>query len=219
MSADSPQLYLFTPPIESADAFAPRLEEALAAAPVACVYLDLAGLSEGDAAKAATRLVPIVQKAGGAALVAEARVAARSKADGVHIVGRGEALAQAIDEAVESMKPDRIVGAGGLRSRHDSMAAGETEVDYVMFGDPAPDGWTPPLGDVVERVSWWAEIFNVPCVGYAPSLPDVALIVGAGADFVALRDAVWGDPRGPAAALQEAADLIHAAMRAGEKNT
>ncbi len=217
MSDDSPQLYLFTPPITSGDAFAPRLEEALAATPVACVFLDLSGLSEGDAAKAASRLVPIVQKAGGAALVSDARVAGRSKADGVHVVGRGEALAQAIGEAVESMKPDRIVGAGGLRNRHDSMAAGETEVDYVMFGDPAPDGWTPPLEDVVERVSWWSEIFNVPCVGYVCALPDIALVVAAGADFIALRDAAWGDARGAAAALSEAADLIQIAMRAGSE--
>ena len=42
------------------------------------------------------------------------------------------------------------MGAGGVKTRHDSMTVGELDVDYVMFGDPAPDGWTPPLEQVAE---------------------------------------------------------------------
>ena len=84
------------------------------------------------------------------------------------------------------------------------MMVGELDVDYVMFGDPAPDGWLPPLEQVVERVSWWAEIFNVPCVAFAARLEDVAALSQAGADFVALGDAVWEDARGPAAAVRDA---------------
>jgi thiamine-phosphate pyrophosphorylase len=60
-----------------------------------------------------------------------------------------------------------------------------------MFGEPRRDGWTPPLDETVERVAWWAEIFETPCVAYAARLDDVATLAAAGADFVALGDAVW----------------------------
>jgi thiamine-phosphate pyrophosphorylase len=53
----------------------------------------------------------------------------------------------------------------------------------------------------VERVSWWAEIFEAPCVGFTTRLEDVAPIAAAGADFVALGGAVW-DAADPAAAVE-----------------
>lgn len=214
MSDDSPRLYLFTPLIERADAFAPALEAALKAGDVACVFLRLAPMGESEAARAASLLVPIVQAHGAAALVADSRVAGRSGADGVHVHGRDEALLEALGEAVEAMKPkDRIVGAGGMRTRHDSMAAGEMDIDYVAFGDPTPDGWTPDADFVTERVAWWSAIFNVPCVGFASSLADVARIGEAGADFVALGDAVWNDPRGAGAAIADATRTLAAIVR------
>ena len=37
---------------------------------------------------------------------------------------------------------------------------------------------------------------------------DVATLTRAGADFVSLREAVWNDPRGPAAAVAEAMTSI-----------
>jgi thiamine-phosphate pyrophosphorylase len=57
---------------------------------------------------------------------------------------------------------------------------------------------------LIERVAWWAELFNPPCVVRAKSLADIAPLVEAGADFVLLDDAVWSDPRGPAAAIADA---------------
>ena len=63
--------------------------------------------------------------------------------DGAHVTGAGEALA----EALASLHPERIVGAGGLRSRDDAMTAGEVGADYVMFGEPRRDGFVPPLAE------------------------------------------------------------------------
>ena len=34
------------------------------------------------------------------------------------------------------LKPERIVGVGGLATRHDAMLAAEQGADYVMFGEP-----------------------------------------------------------------------------------
>ena len=46
------------------------------------------------------------------------------------------ALARISVAAIESLKPERIVGAGFLRTRDEAMTAGEMGADYVMFGEP-----------------------------------------------------------------------------------
>jgi len=85
----------------------------------------------------------------------------------------------------------------------------------VMFGEPRRDGSIPPLADVVDRVDWWAEIFQTPCVAYAARLADVAPLAAAGADFVALGDALWSAPAlEPAIAAAAAAARQGAAARA-----
>ena len=66
------------------------------------------------------------------------------------------------------------------------MDIGEAGVDYVMFGEPRADGSLPPLPAVIERASWWAEIFQTPCVAYAPDAEAIEALVETGAEFVAL---------------------------------
>jgi thiamine-phosphate pyrophosphorylase len=87
------------------------------------------------------------------------------------------------------------------------MRAGEAGADYVMFGEPRRDGFAPPLAETLERVAWWAEIFETPCVAFAGALDAVAPLTTAGADFVALADAVWL-ASSAAAAVAEAQALI-----------
>ena len=200
--SDQAKLYLITPVIEDFAAFGPLLSAAIDGHAPACVLLRLAARGDAEAKKALRTLAPLVQTPGAALLLDGAvPLAARVNADGVHIRGPGAVL----DDALASLKPERIVGAGALRNKDDAMSAGETGVDYVMFGEPAPDGYTPALAATLERVEWWAQIFNVPCIGFAAQLDDIGPLVEAGADFVALGEAVWGDPRGPAEAMREAA--------------
>ncbi|MGH6819308.1 MAG: thiamine phosphate synthase, partial [Methylocella sp.] len=118
-----------------------------------------------------------------------------------------------LDVALRAIKPGHIVGAGGLPTRDAAMAAGEAGADYLMFGGPC--GAEPHAG-IVERVAWWAEIFNVPCVGYAHNLGAIGDLVRAGADFIALGDAVFADPRGAATALCGAARLMAPTSEAAE---
>ena len=134
-------------------------------------------------------------------------------ADGVQVSGADEAFGSAL----ESLKPERIVGVGGLASRDDAMRAGEEGADYVMFGEPVPGRESEAPSDTLERVGWWAEIFNVPCVGFASALSEVEPLASAGADFVALGDAVWNDLRDPATAVAEAEAAVERAhvTRAG----
>jgi thiamine-phosphate pyrophosphorylase len=133
-------------------------------------------------------------------------LAARLGADGVHVAGDGEDLI----EAIKSLKPERIVGAGSLRTRDEAMTAGEIGADYVMFGEPHGGAQTRGLASLVsltERVVWWAEIFETPCVAYADTIAAAGPLAEAGADFVALGDAIW-DSSSPAAAVREAYGLV-----------
>ena len=202
MPTDAPRLYLITPPISDWTPYPPVLDEAMATCDVACVLLRFAARQEGEKEKIVRALAPLVQKRGVACLVADdPQWAVRANADGVHIDASGKRL----EGALRAIKPGHIVGAGGLPTRDAAMAAGEAGADYVMFGGPC-DG--EPHAAIVERVAWWAEIFNVPCVGYAQDLGAIGDLARAGADFIALGDAVFGDPRGAAAALRDAARLI-----------
>jgi thiamine-phosphate pyrophosphorylase len=192
--------------IDDTAAFAPRLTAALEAGDVACLLLRTNAHDERASTQIARALVATVQAHGTALLVqGDTRLASYVDADGVHVEGGGDDLAQAI----RSMKPSRIVGVGGLASRDDAMLAGESGADYLMFGEAARGRNDPPsLEDRLDRVSWWAEIFQVPCVACAYALDEVETLAAAGAEFVALAEAVWDDPRGPAAAVRDALSAL-----------
>lgn len=211
------QLVLVTPLLEDPEGFVPILAGALAAGPVAAVIARFAPCDERTLVNRIKVLAPAAQK-GGAALMAEASVdaVARGGADGIHLRFQAETLA----EAVSRLAPQRMVGVGGLKSKDDAMAAGEAGADYVMFGEAQSsryaekDGVLPPFHAVVERVAWWAEVFQVPVVGFAPDIAGVEALARARADFVALGEPVWDHPEGPAAAVGAALALIRAGAAA-----
>lgn len=199
-----PRLYLATPPLTEAAELAARLPKLLAAADVAAVLVRLAPGDERAIVQRAKALAPAVQNAGAALLLdGHPRLAARGGADGAHVSGL-----IAMQEALPTLKPDRILGVGGLATRHDAMVAGEAGADYVLFGEPAADGARPSVEAICERLGWWAELFEPPCVGHAESLDEVRLFAAAGADFVLVADIIWQDSRGPEATLAAAGIAI-----------
>lgn len=149
-------------------------------------------------------LAPVVQEAGAALLLdGHYELVARGGADGANLIGVG-----AMQEAMPTLKPDRILGVGGLMTRHDAMVAGEAGADYVLFGEPGANGERPSADAICERLDWWAELFEPPCVGFAATLDEASLFAAAGADFVLVGDFIWQDARGPRAALTEAGEAI-----------
>ena len=114
-------------------------------------------------------------------------------------------MARISAELKPSLKPAHIAGCGRLTTRHEAMIAGETGADYVMFGEPDASGRRPSFDAVAERVAWWAELFEIPCVGFATSLDEVRPLASAGADFVAVGNCIFDDERGDAAAVADAA--------------
>ena len=67
-----------------------------------------------------------------------------------------------------------------------------------------------PFDDLLERLTWWAELFELPCVGYAASLDEVGPLVATGADFIALGEWIWNEPQGVAASVAAAAEILAA---------
>lgn len=211
------RLYLVSPLLTEPAAFAPCLAAACAAGDIAAVLLRFAATDERSLVNGVKALAPGAQERGAAVVVAAegeadlATVAARGGADGVHATGDPSRLGG----LRQRLRDERILGAGGLRSRDDAMTAGEAGADYLLFGEPRPDGSLLPLAAVAERAAWWADIFETPCVAYAPSLDAVAVLAATGAEFVALGEAVWNHPEGPAAAVAAALRALPARESAG----
>jgi len=197
----APRLYLVTTAVADAQTFAAPLAAALGAGDIAAVLLRLAETDERTQINRVKTLCPVVQGKDAALLVdGHIEIVARAGADGAHVTG-----ITSFEDAIERLKPDRIVGVGGLVTRHDAMVAAEAGADYVMFGEPGAAGERPGFAAIEERIAWWAEVFEAPCVGYAASLDEVAPLVKAGADFVALGDWLWRDPEAIAATIARAA--------------
>jgi len=202
-------LCLITPRVADPAAFRPLLDAALGAARIDSVHLRLAVLAERDAQRFIQALGPVVQEHGAALIIdppADWREVARWGADGVHINNPDQ-----LKEALQALKPDRIVGAGGLRSKDAAMEAGEAGVDYVMFGEPRADGTVPPAGQVIDRCQWWAEVFTTPCIGYAADPAMVNPLAATEAEFVALGEWLFsGSPVEVAERMRAAAEAVKA---------
>ena len=211
----APRLYLATPQMDEPSQLAAGLPGLLAAADVAAVLLRLKETDQRTMISRIKTLAPVVQD-GGAALLLDGHVelVARGGADGAHLTGIAN-----MEDALPSLKPDRIAGVGGLTTRHDSMAAGEAGADYVLFGEPDARGQRPSVEAIAERLQWWAELFEPPCIGFAVSRDEAAEFAAAGADFILVGDFIWADPRGAEAALIEVEQAIRQAHAATSDKT
>src|SRR5450631_3100270 len=202
-----PRLYLATPVVDDPALLMANLPCLLAAADVAAVLLRLKPTDQRTLISRIKALAPVIQDQGAALLLdGHVELVARAGADGAHLTG-----IEAMEEALPSLKPDRIAGVGGLTTRHDSMAAGELDADYVLFGEPDARGQRPSAEAIAERLQWWAELFEPPCVGFATSREEAYEFAAAGADFVLVGDFIWADPRGAAAALIDVEQAIRQA--------
>lgn len=207
----APRLYLTTPQVAEPAAVRDALAAALKGADVAAVLLRLAAADERTLINRAKALAAVVQDKGAALLLdGLPEIAAHAGADGAHLTG-----VEAFEAARATLKPARIAGCGGLATRHDAMTVAEAGADYVMFGEPDQRQHRPSLDAVVERVSWWAEVFEIPCVGFAADIDEIAPLVEAGADFVALGDWIFAHRDGAGLAVAEAARHLMLVEAAG----
>lgn len=205
MSRPACGLYLVTPvglargDIDAAQ-FARACASVLDAVAIAALLLRIGGVEGSladDQVKAQIALLLPLAHGRGVPLVLEGRadLAASEGCDGVHLAAEARGVA-AVRRALGA---DAIVGAAAGQSRHLAMEAGEAGADYVAFGlfDPAPE---PPDEELLE---WWQEMMELPCVALGGvTLENAGALAAAGADFLALRNAVWNHPQGPAKAAK-----------------
>jgi thiamine-phosphate pyrophosphorylase len=105
---------------------------------------------------------------------------------------------------------DHIVGVA-CGTRHDAMIAGEKDADYVAFGTVDGDGDTEVALQLIE---WWSAMMTVPCVAATDASAETCRrSIVAGADFLAVGNAVWHHAVGPGTAVGEIARAIAEAPR------
>lgn len=186
------RLVLIVPDIADAEAKARMVGDALKGGDVASVIIPQYGLDDTAFQKHAELLVPLIQDAGAAALVADnSRVAGRAKADGLHITGNAAALAEAIEKHV----PKMIVGGGNAMDRHHALEIGELQPDYIFFGRLDGDIKPEAHSKNIALGEWWSSMIAIPSIVMGGQDPASALAVAqAGVEFVALREAVFADP-------------------------
>ena len=190
------QLYLISPQDVGGN-FPDRLKAALNGGPVAAFQLRVKDVDQHELARLAEPLQRICAAADVAFIVNDSvSLAKRLDADGVHL-GQSDGDPR---EARSILGPSKQIGVTCHASRHLAMEAGEAGADYVAFGafyetTTKPSEHRPELA----ILGWWASLFEIPCVAIGGITPDnAAPLVKAGADFIAVCNAVWGasDPAG-----------------------
>lgn len=203
---DRCRLVLIAPDIADVDEAARIMADALRGGDVATVMIPQYGLDDTSFQKLAEKLVPVVQGAGAAALISgDSRTAGRAKADGLHIAGGVEQLG----EAIEKFTPKLIVGGGNAQERHRALEIGELQPDYIFFGkldgDIKPEAHPKNLA----LAEWWASMIEIPCIVMGGTDPASALAIAeTGAEFAALRLAIFAEPGRAAAIIQETNALL-----------
>lgn len=205
------ELYLISP-LDVTGPFPERLARALDAGPVAAFQFRVKGLDDHAAAKLAEPLQKICAEREVAFIINDSvSLAKRLGADGVHL-GQDDGD---VGEARERLGRDAQIGVTCHDSRHLAMAAGEAGADYVAFGAFFPSS-TKDTKHVAELdlLEWWQGIFELPCVAIGGITPEnCGPLVQAGADFIAVSNAVW---RGDEAAAILA---FHEAIRANPRSS
>ena len=110
-----PRLYLVTPRLADPAALVREIGDTIAAGDVAAVLLRLEPGDERALINRAKTMAGAVQRHDAALLLdGYPEIVARTGVDGAHLTG-----VTALADALGALKPDRIAGAGGLRSRHE----------------------------------------------------------------------------------------------------
>ena len=199
------KLYLISPQ-EVGGSFPDRLRAALEPGLATAFQLRVKDVQEHELARLAEPLQRICADAEVAFIVNESMARAkRLGADGVHL-GQSDGD---IREARSLLGPSAQIGKTCHDSRHFAMEAGEAGADYVAFGAFYPTTTKPSnYRPEPSILTWWSTLFEIPCVAIGGITPaNAAPLVKAGADFLAVCQAVWGRDN-PATAVQAFAEVL-----------
>jgi len=197
------KLYLISPQ-EVGGSFPDRLKAAFEPGLATAFQLRVKDIEEHELARLAEPLQRICADADVAFIVNDSmKLAKRLGADGVHL-GQSDGD---VREARALLGPSAQIGKTCHDSRHLAMEAGEAGADYVAFGAFYPTTTKPSdYRPEPSILTWWSTLFEIPCVAIGGITPANAKpLVDAGADFLAVCQAVWGtgDPESAVTAFAE----------------
>jgi thiamine-phosphate pyrophosphorylase len=199
------KLYLISPQ-DVGGGFPDRLKAALEPGVAAAFQLRVKDVDDHELARLAEPLQRVCADADVAFIVNDSiALAKRLGADGVHL-GQSDGD---IREARNELGPAAQIGRTCHDSRHLAMEAGEAGADYVAFGAFYPTTTKPSnYRPDPSILSWWSAVFEVPCVAIGGITAENGRpLVDAGADFLAVCQAVWSKDD-PAAAVRAFEDVL-----------
>ncbi len=211
MIAEGCRLYIITPETCDLRIFPDLLARALDAGDVAAVQLRLKNSDDDVWKRAIDALRPVCQAHGVPFLLNDrADLVVAAGCDGAH-VGQTDMPAR---EARRLMGPGLTLGVT-CKSSHDlARRAVEDGADYVAFGAffPSTSKQVTNLADP-EILRSWSQQKALPCCAIGGiTAANLAPLVQAGANLLAIIGGVWNHAEGPAAGVREINAAIKAAM-------
>ena len=188
--AQSCSLYLISPQ-EVGGRFPDRLKAALEPGLATAFQWRVKDIDQHELARLAEPVQRICADADVTFIINDSiALAKRLGADGVHLGQSDGSIAEARAELGAAAQ----IGRTCHDSRHFAMEAGEQGADYVAFGafyetTTKPSNYRPDPS----ILAWWSGLFELPCVAIGGITPaNAEPLVQAGADFLAMCQAVWG---------------------------
>ncbi len=201
MDNDTPpsELYLITPENFKLDEFKDIFQSMAQEIPISCLQIRMPDASEQDHKAAIDALAPIAWDKDIAVLLCdEAELVKELNLDGVHL--EYDTSQTNVIKARNIIGEERSLGVSCGNSKHTAMLAGESGADYVTFGPLFPfalDG-IPADEAVLEALSWWAVMMELPCVATGGlSVGNIDLALQTNAEFIAPTTGIWDHELGP----------------------
>jgi thiamine-phosphate pyrophosphorylase len=182
--------------------------DALSGGDVASIIIPMGAMELGEYQDHVESITLIAQEKDVAVIIeCDSQVMGRSGADGMFIPSGLEAL----KDAVARFSPKRLVGYGGIKTRHQTMEAAEFNPDFLFFGKVDGDIRPEAHPKNMKLGSWCAQVMRISAIVMGGSkLESVVEVAQSGAEFVALSLGVFSFPEGAGAAVAKANELLDA---------
>ena len=210
MAATGCRLYILTPERIDLGTFPDALARALDAGDVAAVQLRLKDVDDATWKRAADALLPVCRTRRVAFWLNDrADLVPATGCDGAH-VGQEDMPA---GDARRALGPGRTLGVTCKQSLELARRAVEDGADYVAFGAfyPSSSKQVSRLADPDVLRKWAAESPVPSCAIGGITDANLAPLVHAGANLLAIIGGVWNHPDGPAAGVRAINAAIEAA--------
>lgn len=197
-TAETPQIYLITPPEFEHEVFGPLLASVLDAVEVACVRLSMTSQDESTLLRAGDQVREAVHARDIPLMINNhLKLVDQLGLDGVHLNDG----ARSIRYARKELGDDAVIGTFCGPSRHEGMSAGENGANYIALGPLTETN----LGDgtlaETETFQWWSQMIELPIVAEGVVTVEAVERLAPFTDFFAIGPEIW-DTEDPLAALK-----------------